>query len=130
MTETAATALRPPSLRKPGFVLVQNILSHPTQLPTLTEPDYVNPSKSKSTIREHLETLVENDIVEVLTLPKEERSRDLPHTFYGLTDEGRELLEKFDLLGAEETLGEMYEMLETTPQIEKYADAPRPDRDD
>jgi DNA-binding transcriptional ArsR family regulator len=111
-------------------VLVQNILSHPEQLPTLKELDYVNPSKSKSTIREHLETLAENNIVEIVTLPKENRSRDLPHTFYGLTDEGRELLEKFDLLGAEETLGTMYEMLETTPEIEKYASAPRPNGDD
>lgn len=112
------------------FVLVQNILSHPEQLPTLTELDYVNPTKSESTIREHLEILAENDIVEVVTLPRDERSRGLPHTFYGLTDEGRELLEAFDLLGAEETLGAMYERLETTPHIEKYAAAPRPDRDD
>ncbi len=68
--------------------------------------------------------------MEVRTLSKEQRSRDLPHTFYGLTGDGRELLEKFDLLGAEDTLGEMYEMLETTPKVEKYAAAPRPERDD
>jgi DNA-binding transcriptional ArsR family regulator len=111
------------------FVLVQNILSHPEQLPTLTELDYVNPTKSRSTIREHLETLVDHDIVETLTLPEDERSRDLPYKFYGLTDPGRDLLDRNDLLGAEETLGEMYDMLETTPQIERYAEAPRPSRE-
>lgn len=111
------------------FVLVQNILSHPEQLPTLTELDYVNPTKSRSTIREHLETLVDHDIVETLTLPEDERSRDLPYKFYGLTDAGRDLLDQNDLLGAEETLGEMYDMLETTPQIERYAEAPRPSRE-
>lgn len=111
------------------FVLVQNILSHPEQLPTLREFDYVNPTKSRSTIREHLDTLIENDVVETVTLPESERTRDLPYRFYGLTDTGRELLERFDLLGAEGTLGEMYERLETTPEIERYADAPRPDRE-
>lgn len=109
------------------FVLTQNILSHPQQLPTLKELDYVNPSKSKSTIREHLEVLVEHDIVEVRTLPKDERKRDLPWRFYGLTDGGRDLLEEMGLLGAEGTLQEMYTMVETTDEIEKYAQAPRPE---
>lgn len=111
------------------FVLVQNILSHPTQLPTLKELSYVNPSKSKSTIREHLETLIENGIVAEYALPKDERKRDLPWRFYGLTEEGRELLEEFELLGAEDTLQDMYSMLETTEEIDKYAQAPRPDRE-
>ncbi|RKD85220.1 helix-turn-helix domain-containing protein [Halopiger aswanensis] len=108
------------------FVLIQNILSHPQQLPTLKELDYVNPSKSKSTIREHLKVLIEHDIVEECTLPKDERKRDLPWRFYGLTDIGRDLLEEMGLLGAEGTLQDMFEMLETTDEIEKYAQAPRP----
>ncbi|MFC7164991.1 hypothetical protein [Halospeciosus flavus] len=108
------------------FVLIQNILSHPQQLPTLKELDYVNPSKSKSTIREHLEVLIEHGIVAERTLPKDQRKRDLPWRFYGLTDAGRELLEEMGLLGAEGTLQDMYEMLETTDEIEKYAQAPRP----
>lgn len=108
------------------FVLIQNILSHPKQLPTLKELSYVNPSKSKSTIREHLDVLIEHGIVEECTLPKEERKRDLPWHFYGLTDVGRDLLEEMELLGAEGTLQNMYEMLETTDEIEKYAQAPRP----
>jgi len=108
------------------FVLIQNILSHPQQLPTLKELDYVNPSKSKSTIREHLEVLIENDIVAEQTLPKDQRKRDLPWCFYGLTDVGRDLLEEMGLLGAEGTLQDMYERLETTDEIDKYAQAPRP----
>lgn len=108
------------------FVLIQNILSHPQQLPTLKELDYVNPSKSKSTIREHLEVLVEHGVVEERTLPKGQRKRDLPWRFYGLTDVGRDLLEEMGLLGAEGTLQDMYEMLETTDKIEEYAQAPRP----
>lgn len=112
------------------FVLIQNILSHPEQLPSLKELNYLNPSKSKSTIREHLERLIETGVVAERTLPEDERSRDLPWRFYGLTEEGRDLLGQFDLLGAEETLGELYERLETTAEIDKYANAPRPDRSD
>ncbi|UWG49156.1 Fe2+/Zn2+ uptake regulation protein, fur/PerR (plasmid) [Halanaeroarchaeum sp. HSR-CO] len=108
------------------FVLIQNILSHPQQLPTLKELDYVNPSKSKSTIREHLEVLIEHGIVEERTLSKDKRKRDLPWRFYGLTDVGRDLLEEIGLLGAEGTLQDMYVMLETTDEIEKYVQAPRP----
>jgi len=108
------------------FVLIQNILSHPQQLPTLKEFDYVNPSKSKSTIREHLEVLIEHGIVAERTLPKDQRKRDLPWRFYGLTDVGRDLLDEMGLLGAEGTLQDMYERLETTDEIDKYAQAPRP----
>ena len=125
-SNAGTTPVAPERWGRTETALVQNILSHPEQLPTLTELDYVNPTKSRSTIREHLETLVDHDIVETLTLPEDERSRDLPHKFYGLTDAGRDLLDQNDLLGAEETLGEMYDMLETTPQIERYAEAPRP----
>jgi len=109
------------------FVLIQDILSHPQQLPTLKELNYVNPSKSKSTIREHLEVLIEHGIVAERTLPKNQRKRDLPWCFYGLTDIGRDLLEKMGLLEAEGTLQDMYEMLETTNKIKKYAHAPRPE---
>lgn len=112
------------------FVLIQNILAHPKELPTLDELDYVNPSKSKSTIREHLEQLIEVGVVAERTLPEDQRKRDLPWRFYGLTDDGRELLEQFDLRGAEGTLQEMYERLETTDKIEKYAQAPRPGKGD
>ena len=111
------------------FVLIQNILSHPQQLPTLKEFDYVNPSKSKSTIREHLEVLIKHRIVAEQTLSKDQRKRDLPWRFYGLTDVGRNLLEGMGLLGAEGTLQDMYEMLDTTDEIEKYAQAPRPENE-
>ena len=111
------------------FVLIQNILSHPEQLPTLKELAYVNPSKSTSTIREHLERLIEAGVVEEVTLPEDKRQRDLPWQFYGLTAAGRQLLDDADLLGAEATLQDMHSMLETTEQIEKYASAPRPDRE-
>jgi DNA-binding transcriptional ArsR family regulator len=108
------------------YVLIQNIVAHPKEMPSLKELAYANPSKSKSTIRNHLDKLIEADVVEAVHLPKEERSRDLPHRFFRLTGAGRGFLENHDLLKAEETLKEMHSMLEKTDEIQKYAEAPRP----
>lgn len=108
------------------YVLVQNILAHPKKAPSLKELDFVNPSKSKSTIRNHLDKLVEIGIVEEIKLPDEARKRDLPWKFYYLTEEAREFLEEHDLVRAEDTLQEMHEKLEKPDEIRKYEEAPRP----
>ncbi|OAQ54484.1 transcriptional regulator [Natrinema mahii] len=110
------------------FALVQDLLGHPDGLPTLKELDYVNPSKSRTTIRQHLQQLVEADIVEEVTLPDDRRRNDLPYKFYGISDEGRAFLEEHDLLRAEETLRSVYERVEKTDEIERYETAPRPER--
>ncbi len=112
--------------QKTRFVLIQNILAHPEGMPSLKELEYANPSKSKSTIRNHLDKLIDAGVVETVKLPKENRQRDLPHKFYRLTESGEKFLEEHDLRRAEETLDEMHSMLEKTPQIQKYVNAPRP----
>jgi predicted ArsR family transcriptional regulator len=89
----------------------------------------VNPSKSKSTIRNHLDRLIEHNIVTTEQLPKEGRSRDLPYQFYRLTEEGRTFLERHDLLRSEEAMQELNSVTEKPPVIVKYEEAPRPDRD-
>jgi len=110
------------------FSLIQDILGHPAQLPTLKELDYVNPDKSQTTIRQHLQKLVTEGIVEEVALPKDQRQNDLPYKFYGLSEEGREFLDEHGLLRAEETLGEIYSTIEKTETIQRYETAPRPDR--
>ncbi len=109
------------------FSLVQDILGHPSGLPTLKELDYVNPSKSQTTIRQHLQRLVDAGIVEEVLLPEERRRNDLPYKFYGLSEFGRQFLEEHKLLRAEETLQEIYDRIEKTAQIERYENAPRPE---
>lgn len=108
------------------FVLLQNILGHPQQLPSLKELSYVNPSKSDGTIYEHLRTLIDTGVAVARELPSDERSRDLPYKFYGLTDDGRAFLEEHGLLRAESTLQEAYEAVEKPERIERYETAPRP----
>ena len=110
------------------FSLVQDILGHPAQLPTLKELDYVNPSKSQTTIRQHLQKLVDVGIVEEVSLPKDRRQNDLPYKFYGLSEDGREFLEEHGLLRAEETLAEIYDTVEKTGTVQRYETAPRPIR--
>ena len=108
------------------FALVQDILGHPSGLPTLKELDYVNPSKSTTTIRQHLQRLVEAGIVEEVLLPEDRRRNDLPYKFYGIGEEGRRFLDAHDLLRAEETLRAIYDRVEKTDEVERYETAPRP----
>lgn len=109
------------------FVLLQDILGHPAELPTLKELDYVNPSKSQTTIRQHLQQLVDAGVVEEVLLPEDRRQNDLPYKFYGLSEDGREFLTEHGLLRAEETLTEIYNTIEKTETIQRYETAPRPD---
>ena len=110
------------------FSLIQETLGHPSGLPTLKELDYVNPSRSQTTIRQHLQRLVDAGIVENVELPEDRRQNDLPYTFYGLSEDGRRFLEDHKLLRAEETLQAIYDRVEKTAEIDRYETAPRPDR--
>ena len=110
------------------FSLLQDVLGHPSGLPTLKELDYVNPSKSRTTIRQHLEQLVDAGIVEEISLPRDRRHNDLPYKFYGISEQGRRFLEEHKLLRGEDTLREIYDRIEKTDEIERYEDAPRPER--
>ena len=114
--------------QKTRFSLLQDVLGHPSGLPTLKELDYVNPSRSRTTIRQHLERLVEVGIVEEVLLPEDRRRNDLPYKFYGLSERGREFLDEHGLLRAEDTLRGIYERVEKTDEIERYENAPRPER--
>jgi DNA-binding transcriptional ArsR family regulator len=110
------------------FVLLQDILGHPAELPTLKELDYVNPSKSQTTIRQHLQQLVDAGIVEEVLLPEDRRQNDLPYKFYGISESGRQFLAEHKLLRAQDTLREIYDRVEKTDDINRYETAPRPER--
>lgn len=109
------------------FRILQKILGHPEQLPTLKELDYFLMGKSESTIRDHLETLSEAGVVTRVELPEERRTRDTPHVFYGLTEEGREALRATGLVETEDVLQEATLRTELRPDVKAYMDAPRPD---
>lgn len=108
------------------FTLLQNILGHPQQLPSFRELALLNPTKSESTVHSHLETLVAHGIVKSVELPPGERRRDLPHTFYQLTDGGRRFLEEHGVLQAEDTLQAIYDAIDKPERLRRYESAPRP----
>ncbi|MFC4543607.1 PadR family transcriptional regulator [Halosolutus amylolyticus] len=112
------------------FAIVTNILQHPDQLPSMYELEQLNPSVSDATVYKHVQKLIDAGIVEEVALPDDERQQGYPWKFYGLTDEGREFLERHSLLAAEETLQRIYETISDKPEkMVRYENAPRPDRD-
>ena len=110
------------------FALVNNILQHPDQLPSMYELEELNPSVSEATVYKHIQKLVDAGIVEEVALDDDQRRQGYPWKFYGLTEAGREFLEDHSLLAAEETLQQIYETISDKPEkMVKYENAPRPD---
>ena len=110
------------------FALINNILQHPDQFPSMYELAELNPSVSEATIYKHMQKLVDAGIVKEVALDDDQRRQGYPWKFYGLTEAGREFLEDHDLLAAEETLQQIYETISDKPEkMVKYENAPRPD---
>jgi predicted ArsR family transcriptional regulator len=110
------------------FTLIRNILQHPKQLPSMYELEELNPSVSEATVYKHIQKLIDAGIVEEVALDDGQRRQGHPWKFYGLTDDGRAFLEAHNLLGAEETLQQIYRTISDKPEkMVKYENAPRPD---
>ena len=92
------------------FALINNILQHPEQLPSMYELEELNSSVSDATVYNHIQKLSDAGIVKEVVLGDDQRRQGYPWKFYGLTDEGREFLEEHNLLAAEETLQQIYKM--------------------
>jgi DNA-binding transcriptional ArsR family regulator len=114
--------------QKTRFALVNNILQHPDQLPSMYELEELNPSVSDATVYKHIQKLIDAGIVREVTLDDDDRRQGYPWKFYSLTEEGREFLEEHNLLAAEETLQRIYDTISDKPdKMIKYENAPRPD---
>lgn len=99
-------------------------------MPSLKEIDYYNPDKSTGTISGHIDTLIERGVVRRLTLPQGSRQRDLPNTFFVLSDGGYRLLQQHSLfLPQEEDIKDDHDRVEKTDQIRRFECAPRPTAD-
>ena len=110
------------------FTLVNNILQHPEQLPSMYELEELNPSVSDATVYKHIQKLIDAGIVTEVALDDDQRRQGYPWKFYGLSDEGRTFLEEHNLLAAKETLQRIYETISDKPEkMVKYENAPRPD---
>ncbi|MFC6942646.1 transcriptional repressor [Salinirubellus sp. GCM10025818] len=109
------------------FALINNILQHPQQLPSMYELEELNPSVSEATVYKHIQKLIDAGIVKEVALDDGQRRQGYPWKFYGLTDDGRDFLEARNLLAAEDTLQQIYSTISDKPEkMVKYENAPRP----
>lgn len=105
--------------------LVADVVGHPAGSPSVAELDYLNPGVGRSAIAEHLRKLVDAGVLEKSTLPPGARSRDLPYTFYALTEEARSLFDRSGIFDRA-VWREQYAKVEKTPEIERIESMERP----
>lgn len=107
--------------------LLADIVGHPKGMPAVPELDHTNPRVGRSTIVEHLEKLVAAGVVGKAQLDPGERHRDLPYTFYYVTDEGRAFLDRNGVL-EESVWSAQYDRVEKPPAIREIEAMDRPAR--
>lgn len=85
---------------KTQFTILQGILAHPYESPSLLELNEMNPSLEREEIQAHLQQLINADILE-------QADRDTTSR-YRFTDNGRSELSGTGLFDAEATLEQYY----------------------
>lgn len=106
-------------------LILQYILGHPDHLPSLDEFAYLIP-KNKVAIRDQLQVLREEGIVERYDHPPNEESRDLPSQFYGLTEYGIGVLDEYSYLRGLPIARALYDNTRLSEKAQRHRDAPRP----
>jgi len=113
--------------QKTRYKILRYIMAHPKKLPSLEELTWAI-SKGKSTIHGHLDDLIEANIVDKYKLPSGERQRDLPSTFYGLTEFGIATADRFNLFENASSYSELYAAADKPDHVQRYEGAPRPEK--
>ena len=106
--------------------IIQTVLGHPSYLPSLAELAYYT-QKSESAVLDQLAELQEFGLVETYDLEASQRKRNLPGTFYGFTERGGLLLDRFAYLRGSPMLQAVHEQTAKTERIRRHEEAPRPD---
>jgi DNA-binding HxlR family transcriptional regulator len=106
-------------------LVLQYILAHPEHLLSLDELDYLIP-KNKAAIRDQVQRLREEGVVERYEYPPNEDSRDLPSQFYGLTEYGVAVLDEYNYLRGLPVARALYDNTRLSTKAERHRDAPRP----
>jgi hypothetical protein len=106
-------------------LILQNVLGHPSHLPSLAELDHMLP-KSKAAISDQLQTLIDADVLAEYVHEPSESKRDLPAKFYGLTPHGVEILSEYNYLSGLPIARSVYDNTRKSAQVERHENAPRP----
>jgi hypothetical protein len=107
--------------------IVQTLLGHPEVLASADELDYFVANKSRKTVDEQLDRLVEADILRVHEHPANKRTRGLPYRFYGFTDYALDVLDDFNYLKGVPWARAVHQKTKKSEKIERHESAPRPD---
>lgn len=107
-------------------LILQYVLAHPKHLLSLDELAYLIP-KNKAAIREQVQRLQHEGILELYKHPPNEDSRDLPSQFYGLTEYGVEVLYEYNYLRGLPVARALYDNTRLSERAERHRDAPRPE---
>jgi DNA-binding HxlR family transcriptional regulator len=106
--------------------IIQDILGHPWKSPSFDEIDYMNPEVQDSTLRQHINGLIEKGLVKKVETPTDLRDNEA-YTFFTLTDKGREILEKYNLyVDEEKEIEEEYAQVDKPDYIQRKQKATRP----
>ena len=107
-------------------LIVQELLGHPTHLMSLAELEYMT-GKNRATIKNHLDTLRDEDILAQYIFEPNKETRGLPAQFYGFTERGVEILHDYKYLRGIPVARALYENTRKTEKIQRHEAAPRPD---
>lgn len=106
--------------------IIQTVLGHPEHLPSLAELAYYT-QKSESAVLDQLGELSDLGLLEQYELTDSRGERDLPGTFYGFTERGVLVLDRFEYLRGRPMLEAVHEQTAKTERIRRHEAAPRPE---
>jgi hypothetical protein len=106
--------------------IIQALLGHPKTLASADEINHFIPSKSKKTVGEQLDVLVEADILEIYEFPPNKEQRGLPWKFFGFTEYGADILGDFNYLKGVPMARAVHQKTRKPEKIERHETAPRP----
>jgi len=106
------------------FALINNILQHPEQLPSMYELEELNPSVSDATVYKHIQKLIDAGIVKELARTMTSADRATLEVLRAHRN-GPEFLNDHNLLAVEETFQQIYNTISDKPEkMVKYENAP------
>lgn len=118
------------ALQEVRTLLLQQILATETGLLSVAELVYRNRDEDdigEENVRYHLREMADRGIVTKEKVPTGQRVRDLPNTFFRVTDYGEMILKRANLLAECDLWAELYEQMERTDEIERIEQLKRQD---
>lgn len=105
-------------------LIVQTVLGHPEHLVSLDELAFAV-GKSKPAILDQLEVLRERELLQQYDHP-DDRKRGHPESYYGPTEYGVEVLDRYNYLRAVPVLRALYDNTAKPAKVQRHESAPRP----